>query len=237
MLALWPGLGDTIISVAWTLSYEMYFYLLFGLALFLPRRVGLVLLATILILGVGIGQGLGLKSPNPSGEALYGSELLLFLAGVAIGRVALIPRFVRLAGLGLRPTALATVAAILLLASPAVRTTGMPPLVAYGPAAVLLVLAAVAADLFGRVHWTINWFSSLGDSSYALYLSHILTTTLLNAAVFRFSEFFGLGVGTHIIPLTAISVLLAHIFYLRVEKPLQTFLRHTILGARPASNP
>ena len=237
VLALWPGLGDTVVSVAWTLSFEMYFYLVFGFALFLPRRAGLAMLAIVLILGIATGRVLGLNAASASGEALYGSELLLFLAGVGIGRAAQMPGFVRLVGSGSRPVILAGAATILLVLSPTVRATGLPPMVAFGPAAILLVIAAVAADLSGRVHRTILWFSSLGDSSYALYLSHILVMGLLNWAIVRVTDFLGLGVWGHIILLAALSVLLAHWFYLGVEKPMQTMLRRTIPGARSTPAP
>jgi len=75
-----------LLIVAWTLSFEMYFYALFGIFLSFPRRCLMPSLA--LIFGIGMVIGAALR-PSFSSVKIFTSPLLLeFFAGCVIAAMA-----------------------------------------------------------------------------------------------------------------------------------------------------
>jgi len=149
-----------LLVVGWTLNYEMFFYALFALALWLRRE------RLALITGGFLGSvaALGLISPG-----FYTSPLILeFWLGIVIART-----YERIA-LPL-PVCLALIAAGFtgLLCTDAIAV--------HGVCAAAIVLATLAWERAGRLaRWPLG--VALGDASYALYLTHVfvlgLTRTL-----------------------------------------------------------
>ena len=88
--AFFPVLRDggelrPVLGQGWTLDYEMFFYVLFAMSMLLPRRPGLVGLASALVGLVLIGQ---VAHPADAALGVWTDTLLLeFLFGVAIGLV------------------------------------------------------------------------------------------------------------------------------------------------------
>lgn len=221
MILLLPGGADRVVTVAWTLAFEMYFYAVFAVALLFPRSIGLALITVTLLSGILAGKVFGWSPTTPSGEALYGVELSLFLAGMVI---ALLAR--RLQGdgggwsIGLRWMFLAAGIGWL-LATPWMRDAGLPAVLAYGPAAIILVAGAVFSDVTGRTSPVAHRFAFLGDSSYSLYLVHIPVMILATPALIALAQAIGLGQMGLIILLSAVSVVAGHIVYLLAERPMQ----------------
>ena len=83
-------LQQTILPVAWTLSFEPYFYALFALFLAAPRRTAAAVVAAL----VGVSVSLSLFRPETFAPQLdwlaflFSPLLLEFFAGVAVGAVA-----------------------------------------------------------------------------------------------------------------------------------------------------
>jgi exopolysaccharide production protein ExoZ len=151
---LLPVDGWHVISVAWTLVYEVMFYLVFAACLVLPRIFGLAAVVAALI---------GLTfSPIP----FYSNPLILeFLFG--IGAAVAYRDGIRLPA----------VASLLLIAAgfaTYVVTATYPEhsVVWWGiPAAMILIGAVLAPELPSNRFW--RWFALIGDASYALYLTHL----------------------------------------------------------------
>ena len=73
-----------IYSLGWTLNYEMFFYLIFGIALLIRGWAGR-LVAVTLAIGVLVAAGVLWHTTNPILQ-IYSSELLLaFLSGTLLG--------------------------------------------------------------------------------------------------------------------------------------------------------
>lgn len=82
-LALYPEHASAIIGPAWTLSFEMFFYLCFGVAMKLGTTRGLVMLGAAFMLSIAFGFFLPIN--GALGRLITNSLLLEFIAGAAIG--------------------------------------------------------------------------------------------------------------------------------------------------------
>ena len=153
-----------VLTVGWTLSYEMYFYLLVALGLFFSRRQFLIGLGCFFSVCVLLHS----RVSGPVPMLLTNPLLLEFFAGYALG--VAYTRGIRL------PTWLALacmVCGVLLFYAGNAGVTEASRAWVLGPPALLLVA--------GSVFWEKNtgvlfprWAIALGDSSYSLYLSHFL---------------------------------------------------------------
>lgn len=166
-----PGVSDQIWPVlipGWTLNYEMFFYLLFGASLFIPPRRRLAALALTMLALVALGHWV--TSENPLLVTYTDKLLLEFLAGVVIG-------VLYMRGTALSPAiavALLGAAALLLVGFETSVLPGVTRVVAWGIPAILLVIAALSLDRAGMIP-PIKVLKLIGDASYSIYLSHILS--------------------------------------------------------------
>lgn len=170
-MLLLPGLspngnGWYVIGMAWSLSYELWFYIVFAALMPFSARIRLISLATVF--AGTIVLGLVLDPASPIARIACDAIAIEFLAGVAVA--------MRYRG-GLRwprslAIAIAVVSAVALIARfDAYAADGFPRLALWGLPAMGIVFAVVlgewhAAGSAGRI---LAW---LGDRSYSLYLSH-----------------------------------------------------------------
>ncbi len=157
--AIWP-----LLVPGWTLNYEMFFYLVFAVCLFLPRDLRPTALVITMVLLVGANYCFG-----PFSSAIlsvYTSPLLLeFALGVIIGELYASGRLKVSRGAALSAIALGC---YLLLARK--HLPGMPYLSFAG--AGLVIVGALNVS-FGNL--PNRWLQTLGDASYSIYLTHIFT--------------------------------------------------------------
>ncbi len=141
-----------VLEPGWTLNFEMFFYVIFALGLFLPERFRFWSVAAALVLITQAGTVIDL----PPLAAFYTDGLLLlFVVGMAIARFDL-----RLPALWMAP---AFIALILFSDSLPIWQGVFVPVT-------VIVLAARSLD--GRLpRWRLP--AMLGDASYSLYLSHL----------------------------------------------------------------
>ncbi len=232
---LLPGHAARVITPAWTLSFEMFFYLAFAAALLLPRRAGLGLLGAFFLAGIALGQAGALGESAPA--RLAGSPLLLeFLAGIGIA-LALQRR--RLAARLSRPAALRAMlwgALALFLLSPLADRAGLPAVLHMGVPALLLVAWAVFAEAGGRLGPAVRWLSRFGSGSYALYLIHILVLALLLPLAGALADAGGRPLAVLLL-LTALAFLAGEALHRLLERPLLRVLRRRLAGAGGAGKP
>lgn len=216
--SLWPDFSAPIIEVAWSLSFEMLFYLMFALGL-LRLRLGLA--AGIVWFG---GSALTVISGHqgPGSAFLFSPYNLLFLFGMA---AALTYR-----RLGPRAGAALAGGAALFLAVGLAEAYGLADwafgwrTVLYGAGATGIIAGLAALDAAGRIA-TPRWLSFLGDASYAVYLLHIAAMTV-TAKVLVAAGLAGA------LPAWALAALLAAaaaaagaVAHVAVERPLLAALR------------
>ncbi|WP_245273518.1 acyltransferase [Mesorhizobium sp. WSM3224] len=195
-----------IVIQGWTLCYEMMFYLVFTLVLFLGERWRFGVLTGALVAIVA----LHFVFPAGYARAFTDPVVLEFAAGVVVARLWL--RGARLP-LG---TAVATVGVgFLLLAASPLFDADMPRALRWGLPAALIVAGAVFAER-ARPFKPAVLPSFLGDASYSIYLWHVVVGVLATGVVLR------IGIPAALQPATILVVTLAFsaLLYLIVEKPL-----------------
>ena len=166
---------NTVVGQAWTLGYELLFYLVLGVCLLVPPRwagVGLALWAVAVI------AGLFAEKPNdPFLQMVLSPFVLEFLAGCAIAALAYnlknLPGWHWVVGAA---TIYALMTATLINSSTTTPYAALmaepgPRVVVFGLPAAFLVYAAIAAERTG-VWYLPVWLRRVGDASYSIYLTH-----------------------------------------------------------------
>lgn len=173
-----------ILGVQWTLSFEMMFYLVFGVTL-LNRYLGLAVggiwfaaCATAAVAGYG-GPGAGF---------LLSAYNLLFLFGLLAAY--LWTRLGRGGGALLGSGALLFFGVGLSEAVGGVSFNKSLRTVLYGLGAMAMIMALVSLEAKGKLR-TPRWLAFLGDASYAIYLVHITAMAVI-ARVLQMASLDGL---------------------------------------------
>lgn len=223
------GWGAPLLGVGWTLNYEVFFYTLFGLLIFLRRNVivGIIGVVFCALIAVRIFFP---ALPNPF--AYWFNPLIIeFVFGMAIAvayreGVRIPPRLQwPLVAIGIAILGLAWYQAHFFSPDSGLRLFfwGVPAVLIVGSFA--LAEKRVPANLF----WRVTGF--LGDASYSIYLVHTLT---LGVPVMILGRF----VSPHESPwLMALVILVGMMIpsilvYLYVEKPMIDYFAHKIEGPR-----
>jgi exopolysaccharide production protein ExoZ len=243
--AAWPewvllvptGAENYFLGQAWTLSYELMFYLAFAALLVFPRRTAGPLLAAW---GVVVVAMYARPEPaSPLGKLPVSPFVLEFLGGAAVAWLVLV-RGVRRGAAAAIPAGVAWAAAGVVLtvrACPGVpydmiMSAPWPRVLVFGPAAVLVVYGCVAAEGRWRVR---RWLLRTGDASYSLYLTH--TTVLFVALVVGMMVPHGRGLHTLWLCGTVAAALAVGVaFHARVERPLVNLGKRTKPAAPVASH-
>src|SRR5271156_4881977 len=164
------------IGVGWTLSFEMYFYLLFSLFLLFPRRLLLIGLGAIFTCGIVTRQ---FFSEIPLEAQLFTNPLLLeFFLGCCIGSLACNNRFPStLVAIGL---CVFGIMAILVAGQMNWLGDRFDPqrIIVFGIPAACIVYGAVALETKKLLHVP-PFLSALGDSSYSMYLIQVFTIPIV----------------------------------------------------------
>jgi exopolysaccharide production protein ExoZ len=167
-----PSTGDIwpVLVQGWTLNYEMFFYKLFAVTLFLPARRRFAVLAALFLALVSAGWLL--DPATPLLKTWTDPLLLEFLLGMAIGKAWLkgaVPPL--MAGLGLMVAAAAGFAFV------GATYIGFTPFM-LGPLSAALLLGVLALEKRAVVP-RLPLVSYLGDASYSIYLWHAMAISVV----------------------------------------------------------
>ena len=213
-LLLLPGYSPLIIGPGWTLSYELYFYLCFGIFMILGLSLGLTAMSLFFL--VSITGGFALSNGGEFFHLATSTLLLEFLAGAWIA-------YFFVSG-----TRLGKISANILLFSAIVAFLGslgygyhrLPSMLSWGIPSALLITGSVFRERAGGVTRAVRRLSFLGDSSYSLYLLHLLIIDLLITAIVHF---YSASISTNValcLALIPVCVIVAHSLFLLVERRL-----------------
>lgn len=162
---VWP-----LLVPGWTLNFEMFFYAVFGAALFLPGRARLPALTAGLLALFLIGAIFGPFASAPA-QTYTHPMLLEFVAGAWIATLWLYGR--------LRLSAAASIAMVVLGGALLVMRDQQPLGYVNQIVGAALMVAGTVNPRFDR--WKFKFWQAVGDSSYSLYLTHLFTLGVLRS--------------------------------------------------------
>jgi len=204
-----------VLPVSWSLSYELYFYILFLFTLFFSvKRLyilipSFILIIAILVMMVSLDLGV-------SDSFFYSPFLLEFFAGVllymfreALMRYWMIPIVVVIAivayGYGITHES----------------KNGLYRVFSFGTGALSIVLLVLLLER-KRIYRANRFLEQLGDASYTIYLSHLILIQIFYVSGLR--GFFTSE--NYIIPLIgwivmiSIVILFSMVYYKKIERPI-----------------
>lgn len=213
-----------VVPQGWTLNYEMLFYLLFGLILFLPKSSRLAALSSMLIGLVGLGYLLEPTHPiavtytHPRFLDFIIGGILAHLFGMSLERTRM---FVALAGSAL-------------LSAVMFWLGGIEAKLSYAGWATLLFAGVLLVE---RINWMPRLPAAklLGDASYAIYVFQELAFKLVHVGMRHFRELTGIRFGTSLpeqLLCVIAAIALGVLIYIMIEKPMIRFTRQIFLPGR-----
>lgn len=221
-LLLFPGYSSFIIGPGWTLSYEVYFYLCFGVSMLLGLTRGLIVLTFYFVAAMA---GAFIFNPtDPTIHVLTGSLLVEFLLGAWTGYAVICS--VRISN-G-TANAMLVLAIIGFLAGIVLGFRWLPTALGWGIPAALLVGSLVFREANGAIPSIIRRWSLLGDSSYSLYLLHVMLIDIVVFSILRISQTANLqevpigsaGMIGIVLAISVSCIAVAHASYLLIERRL-----------------
>jgi exopolysaccharide production protein ExoZ len=239
---LWPQKDYPIVGVAWTLTFEMFFYLVFAALLVLPRRwfvPALVAWAlSIAALYPVYGDPSYVTTRGNLQLPLFASPLVLeFIAGCFMGW--------RLASGGRMPLAgTALAAGLVLFVGGGVyfgtvdydhASYGMPRVAVYGVASALIIYGSTGLERAGRF-WVSRRLCFWGDASYSLYLTHVYVILAFGVVYARWpTGQNGWPKAALMVACLAVCGAVAAACHLWVERPLTSAARRLLEGRSRAA--
>lgn len=215
---LLPMPQQPVLGVAWTLTFEVFFYLLLGLVIVMGRRA----LPLLVVWGavIALCQLLGLRTyPASFFGNTYGIEFMLGMGAAAWLRRRRIPfpGLLFAAGLGL------FFGATFLAPTIQLADDGAWARLVFGPAAALILIGSVELERSGRLAVP-SWLVPLGSASYAIYLTHVVTESALMRGAMHLNSA-ALGAGAMALLLAAAGVIGGFAFHFAVERPVLRLVR------------
>jgi exopolysaccharide production protein ExoZ len=229
---LWPthegtSLLHPLLDQGWTLSYEIYFYLLFGISIALGLRSTRL---TFLIAAFAFLAAFGRLIDFPSGPGLLASNPLIieFLLGAIAGTFATQLRVWGEAHGRLRRLLLGAGFAALVASmwmGDLVYSETMRRAIFWGVPAFLIVASAAMfpRDSFRNCRQLIR----LGDASYSIYLTHAFATLATGTIIRHYVFIHSVPPDLIILAGSAATVWLCALSYPLIEQPILSRLRTT----------
>ncbi|MDH2399635.1 acyltransferase [Bradyrhizobium sp. SSUT18] len=207
---IWP-----LLIPGWTLNYEMFFYMVFGICM-LTRQAALSVIALLLIL---VLAGLLMAPEDPMLRIWTGPLLLEFGIGVLISTL-MIPNSTRVA---ISSLLMSLALAVLFIVCRKVFELDLehplPRVTLIGGASGALVVAGLTLEKLKELP-DLNILRWLGDRSYSLYLVHL---PIIDTA----RQLFGTGIFA-LTGMFLISIVLAHWVYVCGEQVATNWLKQRL---------
>lgn len=205
------GKHKPVLEQGWTLDFEMMFYVLFAIALLLPRRIGLGLCVAALVML----STMALVHPQSAVPGIWCNPIVLYFAA-GMGLALLRERLARIGRIVALPYPL--LASLLLLVPFGLRwnfaeAQMIAPVFAVG--VVALATLCRDPDLSARARRTI---AVMGNMSYSIYLVHGFA--LLVVGIVWRKLFHGDLLAIYAVLATVASLALGYLCYVWLEKPL-----------------
>lgn len=230
-----PWFGYSVISTAWTLTYEIIFYIIFSFAMSISWRHRFLISSAIIIASVSIlgliyngeinisGYSTLKDSTAPWILKLFASPMLLeFIAGMVIYNIY---NYAKTHSLKKISTPLLFVSIFAFIFFYTSGYNGGHGLLNCGVYAFLLLLSLSIFETTKEIKFnkTLDW---LGDISYSLYLVHTIVITVFLKKYIPV-PFYNSKLGfSNVFLIIGISLAISHILFHLVEEPARKIARH-----------
>lgn len=212
---------NPVLPIGWTLQFEVFFYLVFALMLFLPQSKRLTANLSALVVLTALGRLIHFN--NPPLHVYTDLPLLEFGAGLILGALYQKRRLVSPA------IGIAMAAVALLWAWPmTVHEDSVYRPLAWGPPAALLVYGILSAEYGSKTQWNLRLLELMGDASYSIYLCHLFALGLIRVVWKPLPDFGTLGGFLYVILGIVFSTLIGLLCHIYVEKPLVNVVRRLV---------
>lgn len=225
-LLLIPQEHGPILTVGWSLCYEVFFYTVFGLAILLPFNISFWMLGIWLsgsILNTVLETVFLIKSHFVI-QFLFSYHTLEFAFG-CLAAFLVFRRFQFRAALFL---IFGGVLFLLTGIGQSYQLFQLHPAIAYGFPSCLILIGAATLDLRQTIHPS-SLLSYLGDASYSIYLTHYPCLSAALKLFLALNLFSVLGHGLTFAVLILVTLAFGCLTYAKVEKPLSIILRKKFL--------
>ena len=167
---------EPLVTPGWTLNYEMFFYLIFGLFLLAPARVRFIGTAGTIGLLVILGAIFGLPRHSMAGFYTY-PIMLEFVLGMALGEIA--KRGDLYSHVPVAVGWVLLVGGLLFLILPPPIFEYLPRPFTRGPFAAAVVAGTLTLEAHRKVGeaWLLR---EVGNASYSIYITQIVLTSALS---------------------------------------------------------
>lgn len=211
-----------VLSLGWTLNYEIFFYAVFACLMFLPYRK--LLIAFYIIFPLIVFAGLFIPKEWTALHFWSEAIILEFLAGVAIAHLKLKDVVITRKTAVICSLMAVVLAVALYFTFNAVHLHHPLHLLMKGGIGVLLVAAATLTVSIEDIKAP-RILMALGNSSYSLYLAHPFILGLGMLVWTKTGLFDELSLWVFVVLVVTACLIGAHIAYLIVEKPILHFLK------------
>jgi len=211
---LTPNMNELVLDVAWSLTYELYFYSLFFCLILLNERKRKFLLIAyflaIIVVNFTVGYQTLKVMVHPFVLEFISGCFLYYFSRKYNKMILLIPFAV-------------IIVTLLYIAVDENAKNGILRVSTFGTASFFMVWSAII--LHNKGIRSSNIFNKLGDASYTIYLSHTIfftffyITGLRNYLVKNGAFFVEVGFFSYLI----LILILSYLFYLFVEKPVYLY--------------
>jgi len=211
-----------VIVVGWTLNFEMFFYVIFSLAMLWKDRIFVILASVLAALAV---LSFFSQPSWPTVTAFASPLLLEFLYGVGIARLAALQR---MPGKMLSSLLLAMGFVAILALFPHLTNEPYQLLwrfIFWGVPAAAIVLGAVGLEKVIGPSLP-RWLISLGDASYAIYLAQTFVLPVVGIALLRLGVKGYAALALSITVGLTLSAGAGEVVHRFIEKPILLFLKN-----------
>jgi exopolysaccharide production protein ExoZ len=204
----WHMILVTVLSLGWTLNYEIFFYALCAISLALHRS--LIPAALMLITLSVLGWNISFYSPA---MIFWTNPIVIeFIFGILLAKAYLMGWCIQ------RRVVAAAVFVFGLLLLLALAQIQLPRFIAAGFPAAIIVCAGTL--FYPNIQTS---FEIFGDASFALYLSHRFVLRVVTLAILPLLPANSLGIVTYTIVAVPIAIGFSILVHFWLEKPLVTF--------------
>jgi exopolysaccharide production protein ExoZ len=219
---------NDFLTVAWSLSYELMFYLFFGFVLFTKKR-------TIAKFIFGSWMVLSALSPffKPSNfymDFFFNTLNIEFFYGIIVAYLVLNFKI----KFNITLIIVGVVTACLAMYNTIFGFFELDRAIGYGIPSALIILGCVALE-FSKNIKTPRLFVYLGDASYSIYLTHYPALSAINKVFSSLGIFNKLGYNVTVTLMVIFTIIAGLIFHSLIEKPMLKILRTKLLYSKSNS--